>query len=532
MKRSRSGLVRAATSISLATGLSRILGLVRDQVQSYVFGAGMVTDAYVAAFRIPNLLRDLFAEGALSAAFVPTFTAVREREGDAAAFRLADRILTVLSAVLAALSLAIFVAAPWLLELYTPGFDETKLALATTMTRILAPFLWFVALAALAMGMLNTHGRFFLPSLAPASFNIASILGVLALAPLLASGGFEPGLSLAIGAIAGGFLQFAVQAPALRGIGWRFRPRFAPRDPGVRKVGKLMGPAVFGLAATQVNILVDTSLASRFDAAITWLALAFRLMQLPLGLFGVAIATAHLARVSRSAAHRDLGGMRSQLASAIRMAAVLTIPATAGLIALRRPIVELLFEHGRFTPEDTANTAAAALCYGLGLFAYSVTKIQVPTFYALEQTRWPVICSATAVILKIIASLTLLAWLPRWNVSPFLGLALSTSLAAWINFGMLAAGLRRSLGSIAGLGVARAIGLVSAISVAMGVGVYVLHDLLDRRISPQSVFGDAVLLCAVVGAGASVALAAAAAGGIPEARQLLDRLRRRDQTIG
>ena len=509
--------------------MSRILGLLRDQVQSYFFGAGPITDAYLAAFRIPNLLRDLFAEGALSSAFVPTFTAEREQHGDEAAFALADRMAALLSVLLSGLALLLFLGAPWILKLYAPGFSAETHDLAVQMTRILSPFLWFVALAALSMSMLNTHGRYFVPALAPAFFNVASISGVVLLSPLLISFDIEPGLSLAFGAIAGGLLQFVAQVPSLRGIGWRFRPRLDWNHTGVRKIGRLMGPAVFGLAATQVNILVDTMIASRYESAITWLSLSFRLMQLPLGLFGVAIATAHLAHVSRDAARNDLVSMRDHLASAIRMAAVLTIPATVGLMVLRKPIVSLLFEHGRFTATDASQTAAAAFCYVLGLFAYSVTKIQVPTFYALGQTRIPVLASATAVAFKIVTSLWLIRILPGFGISPFLGLAFSTSLAAWINFALLSRGLSKRLGSLAGHGLARTLFLLLFLASLMGGVCVVTYDLLAQWIQGSGLLSQSLRLFTTVMLGGLIALGGAAMLRVPEARQMVDGILRRNR---
>src|SRR6266850_3445304 len=224
----RVSLLRSAGSISLATAMSRVLGLVREQVQSYYFGAGFVTDAFLAAFRIPNLLRDLFAEGALSSAFVPTFTAIKEREGPEAAWRLANRLFTVLAVILAVVTLGIFAFAPWIMRVYAAGFSPEKLALSVTMTRILSPFLLAVALASVAMGVLNTYGRFFVPALAPALLNVAAILGVVLFYPVFVHFGWPAGLVLASGAMVGGVLQFGVQVPSMRRLGFRFRPDWAP----------------------------------------------------------------------------------------------------------------------------------------------------------------------------------------------------------------------------------------------------------------------------------------------------------------
>jgi putative peptidoglycan lipid II flippase len=512
-----SSLLRTVGAISSATFVSRVLGLARDQVQSYYFGAGLVTDAFIAAFRIPNLLRDLFAEGALSSAFVPTFTAERERHGEEAAWRLANRLITTLALILGALGVGIAVGAPWILRVYVAGFPPQKLQLAVEMTRVLSPFLLFVALAAVAMGVLNTFGRFFLPALAPASFNLAAIAGMVLLVPLLPRLGYDPGMALAIGALCGGALQFLVQVPALQREGFRFRPQLALRDPGLRRIAWLMLPATFGLAATQINILVDTVLASMFDdGPITYLQLAFRLMQLPIGLFGVAIATANLARVSRDAARGDSEAIRRNLAAAIRAAALLTLPATFGLIALREPIVRLLFEHGRFDAADTARTAAAVLCYGLGLFAYAVTKIQVPTFYALGDTRTPVLASATAVTIKIGANFAFIAALRRWGGDAFLGLALATSVAAWINFTWLALALRRRVGPFRGEAVGASCLKMLAISAVMGYAAGAFHGWLERAFGGAGLAGEILRLALAILAGLAVVAGGARVLGIRE----------------
>ncbi len=518
-------LLRSAGAVSAATLISRILGLVREMVQAYFFGAGMLVDAFTAAFRIPNLLRDLFAEGALSSAFVPTFTAERELRGREAAWRLGNRILTALAIVLGGLAVLIAAFAPAILRVYVPGFTPEKMALAATMTRILSAFLAFVALAAVAMGMLNTCGRFFVPALAPAWFNVAAIGGVLGLVPLFRAIGIPPIHSLAVGAMAGGMLQFLVQVPALRREGFRFRPEVAFSDPGVRRVAKLMLPATFGLAATQINILVDTILASSYgDGPIAWLQYAFRLILLPIGLFGVALATANLARVSRDAARGDTEAMRGDLASSLRAAALLTLPASAGLVALREPIVRILFEHGRFGPADTEMTSAALLCYALGLYAYSVTKIQVPTYYALGDTRRPVAASAVAVAIKIAANFALLALLPRFGIAAFLGLALSTSLAAWTNFAILQRGLARRIGGLREHGVVRATVGVAALSVGMGAASGLLHAWLERSLAGGGIAGEIGRLAVAVAAGVAIFGAGALALRIPEARMIAERL--------
>ena len=523
----RKTLLRTAGSISLATLVSRVLGLARDQVQSYYFGAGALTDAFVAAFRIPNLLRDLFAEGALSSAFVPTFTAERERNGSEAAWRLANRVVSALVVILGVGTVLLALFAPQIVPFYAPGFGPEKAALAVTMTRILSPFLLCVALAAVAMGVLNTCGRFFLPAVAPAAFNLAAIVAVIALSPLLPRFGLSPVLSLAMGAMAGGLLQFLVQVPALGREGYHFRFDLSFRDPGVRRVATLMLPAVFGLAATQINILVDTILASMMgDGPPTWLAIAFRLMQLPLGLFGVAIATANLARVSQDVARRDPDALRASLAGALRAAALLTLPATAGLMVLARPIVRVLFQHGRFDAAATEATAQAIVCYAIGLYAYSVTKIQVPTYYALGDTRRPVLASAVSVGAKIGANFVLIALLRRLGMPTHLALALSTSLAAWLNFVQLGVGLRARVGPLSAHDVVPTTLRLLVLSAAVGGAAFGVYAGLAAALPGGGTALDLARLLLAAGAGVGVWAAGLAWMRLPEAEALWRRLRR------
>jgi len=513
--------------MSLATLVSRLLGLVREQVQAYIFGAGLATDAFWTAFRIPNLLRDMFAEGALSAAFVTTFTAERTKRGPEAAWRLARRTMSLLVVLLGAVCVALFIAAPWVVRVYAPGFDPEKLALTATLTRILSPFLLTVSLAALAMGILNTQGKFFLPALAPAWFNVMSIVAMLLLPAFLIRQGATPVLALALGAMAGGAMQFLVQIPTLRKEGFRIGWDWAPLDPGLRRIGALMLPATFGLAAIQINIFVDTVMASRLgDGPISWLQYAFRLIQLPIGLFGVALGMANLARVSRDAARGDLDALRTNLSAALRAAAVLALPAAAGLIALRVPIVRILFERGRFGDDDTVYTAGALLCYALGLYAYSATKIQVPTFYALGDTRIPVLGAAAAVVSKIGANFLFLALFPKFGLHPFLALATGTAVAAWVNFGVLHWGLRRRVGSLAEHGVMRmTIGMV-LLSMFMFVAVSGTHVLLASLIPGSGLSLSALRLLAAIAVGIAIVSVGVVWSGSQEGAAIRGMLRR------
>lgn len=440
-------MAAAAGKVSLATMASRVLGLAREQVMAAWFGAGMQTDAFNVAFRVPNLLRDLFAEGALSAAFVPTFTETDQKEGRARAWSLGAQVLNALALFLALLTVVGWFLTPWLVRLMAPGFaDEPgKLELTVELSRIMLPFLLLVALAAAAMGMLNSVRRFTVPALAPVFLNVGMILGALAFIPVFEDAGKPPILAMAIGVLLGGFLQFAVQVPLLWKLG--FRPAWPPvlAHPGVRRIATLMVPATVGLAATQLNLLVNTILASTLvEGSVSWLAYAFRLMQLPIGVFGVALATVSLPAVSRHAVAGDTAALRATLAGAVRLVVALTLPATVGLWALAGPLVRLLYERGRFGSGDTDRTAQALAAYCVGLCAYAAVKILVPAFYALGDTKTPVRASFLSVAVNLLGNLALMG--PLGHV----GLALSTSLTMLFNFGQLSVALRKKLGRFEG----------------------------------------------------------------------------------
>jgi len=423
-----------AGKVSFAIAISRVLGLVREIVQAKYFGAGFATDAFSVAFRIPNLLRDLFAEGALSAAFLPAFTRRIEIDGKESAMLLANRLINTLLLILGGVTLAFFFGAKLLVYLQAAGFSAIpgKLELTTLMTRILSPFLLCVSLAAVFMGMLNACGSFFIPAMASSVFNTCCILSGIFLSPFMPRWGMEPIVAMAIGALIGGFGQFAIMLPSARAHGFRLRwtPEFS--DPDLRRIGRLMLPAVLGLSATQINIIVDNQLASIYgDGPVSWLGYAFRITQLPIGVFGVAIATVAAADVSRYAAVKNFTALGRTLGSSLRLSACLTFPATAGLVIFRHEIVQLLFQRDRFTPADTTATAQVLLYYAFALFAYSAVKIMVPAFYALDDSRSPVRISVITVAFKIALNLLLLKPLG------FLGIAASTAAASWLNYFLL-----------------------------------------------------------------------------------------------
>ena len=385
-------LARSAGVVGAATLTSRLLGLVRDQVLAYLFGAGNAMDAFNVATRIPNLLRDLFAEGAMSAAFVPTFMRRLTHAGRVEAWRLGNQLLNALVVVTGAFVLAGMLFAEPLVRLLAGSYAEVpgKLELTVFLTRLLLPFLTLVAVAAALMGMLNSLNRFFVPALSPAMYNVGIILSGALLVPLMPGLGLDPIVAIAIGALLGGVGQVALQVPALHREGFRYRAALDPADPGLRRILRLMGPGTLAGASVQINLLVNMVLATgQGTGAVSWLGYAFRVMYLPIGLFGVSIASATLPVVSRHAAREDIDGIRDAVSRALRLMLVVNVPATVGLIALGVPVVQLIFERGSFTPEDTAATAAALLFYAPGLAGYSAVRIAVPCFYALGSSVTP-----------------------------------------------------------------------------------------------------------------------------------------------
>ena len=492
---------------------SRVLGLARDQVLAYFFGAGDAMDAYRVGFKIPNLLRDLFAEGAMSAAFVPTFTRHVAESGKDAAWRLGNHVINALLVATGVLVLLGILFATPIVNALAGGYaavqlpDGTnKLALTVTLARVMLPTLTFIAIAAAVMGMLNSQRHFFIPALSPAMFNVVTIVLALAVLPFAPALGIDqPILVIAIATVLGGVAQLALQWPTLRREGFRYQPILDWKDPGLRRVLVLMGPGTIGLAATQLNVAVNLFLATREGTgAVSWLEYAFRIMYLPIGLFGVSIATAVLPAVSRHVVDKDTVGSRRTIADGLSLMMMLNCPATSGLMVLSVPIVRVIFEHGRFTASDTAATAAAVRYYAVGLIAYSVVRIASPTFYALGRNRVPVIVS----IFTVVVNATLNIMLVR--AMGYVGLALGTSIAAIFNACALLVLLRRYLG---GLDEGRILGSLLRITVAsaaMGAATWAADAWLTGIVLP----GDSIPLQIVrlaLSIGIALAVLAAAA---------------------
>ncbi len=435
-------IARSAGAVSIAVMCSRVLGLIREQVFAGLFGAGFAYDAFVVAFRIPNLLRDLFAEGALSAAFVTVFTEYDSKKGAESTWRLASNVLVFFTLLISVLTLAGIYWSEPIVTLLAPDFDLTpgKTLLTVKLTRIMFPFLLFVSLGAVVMGMLNTKGKFFVPAMSSTFFNLGSIIGGLFLAWLLPQFGQPAIVGMAWGTLIGGLMQLVMQIPSLMRTGFRFHFHFNPWDPGLRRVLLLMLPATIGLSATQINIFVNTNFAASCgEGAVSWLNYAFRLVQLPIGVFGVALSIAIMPVLARQAAEKDLNSLKQTFTSSLVLVFALAIPATAGLVLLAAPIIRLIFEHGAFNANDTLQTAAALTYYAVGLFAYSAIKVMVPVFYAINNTRYPVIGSFLGVGANILTITLVIDHLQHK------GIALSTSCAMIFNFLFLSVILYRKL---------------------------------------------------------------------------------------
>ena len=457
----------AAGIISVAVMASRVLGVLRESLRAALLGAGFHGDAFVIAYRIPNLLRDLFAEGALSAAFVPTFTDFLMNRSREEAHRLAGLVMAAVFLITGSLALLGIYFAPQLVSLIAPGFAAIpgKAEFAAQLTAIMMPFLPLVALSAVLMGMLNAQRRFFVPALAPALFNVVSIIVAIILwfvteDPAAAAVGWS------FGVLAGGAAQLLAQVPSL----WRLRFRFVPAlrgmlsNPGVRRIARLMAPAVIGLGAVQISIFVNSIFASRLgNGPLSWLDYAFRLYYLPIGLFGVALGTVTQTNVAEDAARGDREALRAGLAHSLRLVMFLTVPATIGLVALARPIVSLLFEWGRFTASDAEATSYVLSAYVFGLVAVSSVKVLVPLFYALDRPGVPLIASVCAVCVNVGFNW----WSHRAIGAP--GIALGMALGSLTNMGMLLVMAGRQLGGWRGQGLLLCLAKTLLASVLIGL---------------------------------------------------------------
>lgn len=436
-------LLRSTATVGVMTLLSRILGFIRDMVIARYFGAGLATDAFFVANRIPNMLRRLFAEGAFSQAFVPVLTEYKTRGDDEQVRALVDRVTGTLGVALFVITLVGVVAAPLLILAFAPGFsaNAAQWDLASDMLRITFPYIFFISLTALAGAILNTYGRFWVPAFTPVLLNLAIIAGAIWLAPLLD----EPITALAWAILIAGLIQLAFQLPFLRALGFFPRPRWGWSHAGVRKIGRLMLPALFGSSVAQVNILFDTLIASFLvTGSVSWLFYADRLLEFPLGVFGIALGTVILPSLSQRYAEQDAARFSQTLDWALRLVLVVGVPATLGLFILSAPILTTLFQYGEFSSHDARMASLALTAYSLGLLGFLLVKVLAPGFYARQDIRTPVRIGVIAMLSNMGLNLAFVVPMVVLGFeAPHMGLALATAISAFINAGLLWITLRK-----------------------------------------------------------------------------------------
>lgn len=458
-------LSKAAGTVSGMTLVSRVFGFFRDMVIAMAFGSSPSADAFFVAFRIPNMQRRILAEGAMTAAFIPVFTETLTKKGESVAWKLAANLFNILILVLSSASLLILIFSPAVITIFAPGFiDEPgKFELTVKLTRCMAPYLFFIGLAAFCMGVLNTLKVFALPAAAPISQNISMILSILFISPLMD----EPIMGLAIGVVVGGALQLFIQLPAVLKKGMPFEKTLNFKQKEVFKIARLMGPVILGIAVYELNIMIDTLIASLLPGgSISYLYYGNRLVQLPLGIFAVALGVALLPTLSGQAAKGNLKELVQTLGFSIRLILFITIPATVGLIILREPIINTLWERGEFLASTTDGTAIALLYYSIGLCAYSGIKIIAPAFYSLQDTKTPAKIGIYSMILNTVLNLLLMGPLQHG------GLALATSIAALFNVALLIYYLRKRLGLMGGRKILRSTLKMALAALAMGIITY------------------------------------------------------------
>jgi putative peptidoglycan lipid II flippase len=476
-------LAKAAGVVSGATLLSRILGFVRDILIARYFGAGLYSDAFFVAFRIPNIFRRLFAEGSLSISFIPVFSEYLVKEGKDEAFRLAGSAVRFLSLILIAVTIAGIIISPVMVRLIAPGFvnDPGKYSITVSLTRIMFPYIYFISLTALFMGILNVLGNFAAPAFAPVLLNISMITALCFVAPHTG----ESARILAFGVLAGGFFQFMLQIPFIVKKGVYFRHRTTLLHPGLKRIGLLMFPAIFGAAVYQINIFIGTVLASVLpEGSVSYLYYADRIVQFPLGIFAIAAATAVFPTLSRLASENDMRAVKSTFSHSIRMVFFIIMPCMAGIIVLREPIIMLLFKRGEFDMQTVRLTAEALLFYSAGLWAFASVRIIIPVFYALNDTKTPVRIAVVSLLTNIVFSFLLMIPLKHS------GLAFANSLSSTLNVVLLMRALGIKLGPLIDNRLKESIVKTSACSLAMGGFVWIAASIVipDNDLSFSKLF--------------------------------------------
>ncbi len=500
----QTSVARSAGIVSIAVMFSRVLGLVREMIFAKYFGAGFLYDAYQAAFTIPNVLRDLFAEGALSAAFVKVFTDYQINKSEQEAWKLASLVLNALAVILSVVTILGILLSPYLVSIVASGFSPEKAALTVTMTQIMFPFILLVAMAAVAMGVLNTKGIFGIPASASTVFNVVSIFVGLGFAYWLSGGSWDAAqdkytvptisaqwaiLGMAIGTLVGGAAQFLMQVPSLLKVGFRFSPILSFTDEGVKKIMHLMAPAILGTSAVQINVLVNLAFVSSIDGGRSWLSYAFRLMQFPIGVFGVAIGTASIPVLSRMASEGKFDDFRSTLSNSLNLVFLMTLPSACGLIILGEPIIRLLYSRGAFKESDVPMTAWALTGYAIGLTGYAAIKVLSPAFYALNDAKTPMVIAVCSIAVNALASFLFRNWLSNYGASPeypnglgHVGVALATSSVALVNFFALALMMRKRIERIDGRDIIQSFLRIAAAAAIMSLVCYLSYRFLFNQL--------------------------------------------------
>lgn len=495
---SKKTIIRSAGVISLATLLSRILGLVREIIFADLFGANFITDAFRVAHAIPYTLRRLLGEGAMSAFLVPVFTEIRNKEGEQAAKEFANTVFTVFSLLVVGI-IAIYIAiAPGIIYLMAPGLAQNPQAfdLAVFLSRLMIPYMLLMMSSALSMGILNSYRHFFSPAMAPVVMNLAVIIALLYLCPRMGDTTYMQIQGMAYGILAGGILQVLIQFPALIKRGFIYRPRFNICHPGIKRMLILMGPAVFVIGVVRFNILMDTLMSSFLgEGNISYLSYGERLLQFPLGALGFGISTAILPLLSQYCAEKNDAKYKETLNFAFRLVLVLCIPATLGLAVLASPTVRLIYQHGQFTATDTLYTTQVLLAFVVGLVGFVGIQVVVPAFYSKQDTKTPLKAAVVGLVANLFFNLTLMFPLG------IAGIALSTSLATYINLIILLWLLRRKVGLLGLRGISRTGIKVTLASLPMAGVAYGLWWYLDRLLgrsnSAQVVVISVVIVMAV-----------------------------------
>lgn len=435
----RGKIVKATGFISLATFLSRILGYIKDMILAKYFGATGLSDVFFVAFRIPNLLRELFAEGSMSSAVIPVLKESQIKKGEDEAREIAKSLFTAIILIVGGITLLGIIFSPFIVKIIAPGFisNPQKFELTVLLTKIMFPFLLFISLASLTMGVLNTNNIFFIPALAPCFLNISVILLVVGFSSFF----FNPIISVAVGVTLGGILQWLIQTPAYYKAGYRFG--FARFHPALKKIAILVIPTTLSLTVNQINIFVSTIIASFLsEGSVTYLYYSMRLIQLPIGIFGVAVGMAVLPALSQHVAEGKIDLLKEDFSFSIRLLFFLVIPSMFGLIMLKEPVVNTLFQRGAFDLNATLNTAQALLFYSLGIWATVGSRTITATFYSFQDTKTPVICATAGMFTNVTVSLLLM------NLMKHNGIALAYSTAATVQFILLSIFLTRKIPEI------------------------------------------------------------------------------------